>query len=58
MCRALVMLLEVRANDLLPHMQPIIEVSWRVWPDNSAVLVGVVVNVAWQVTDVIELDYM
>lgn len=25
-CRALVMLLEVRANDLLPHMQPIIEV--------------------------------
>ena len=26
-CRALVMLLEVRATDLLPHMQPIIEVS-------------------------------
>lgn len=25
-CRALVMLLEVRASDLLPHMQPIIEV--------------------------------
>lgn len=25
-CRALVMLLEVRATDLLPHMQPIIEV--------------------------------
>ena len=26
-CRALVLLLEVRANDLLPHMQPIIEVN-------------------------------
>ena len=26
-CRALVMLLEIRASDLLPHMQPIIEVS-------------------------------
>lgn len=26
-CRALVMLLEVRSTDLLPHMQPIIEVS-------------------------------
>lgn len=26
-CRALVMLLDVRANDLLPHMQPIIEVG-------------------------------
>lgn len=27
-CRALVMLLEVRASDLLPHMQPIIEVIY------------------------------
>ena len=26
-CRALVMLLEVRASDLLPHMQAIIEVG-------------------------------
>ena len=28
-CRALVMLLEVRASDLLPHMQPIIDVRLR-----------------------------
>ena len=28
-CRALVMLLEVRASDLLPHMQPIIEVRFQ-----------------------------
>lgn len=30
-CRALVMLLDVRANDLLPHMQAIIEVRTRGW---------------------------